>query len=59
MCTSIDEDDHLTAYHQREAFHLRRAEARRALRRTFDLTEEQLRTIEFEGILAGWPLESR
>jgi hypothetical protein len=50
------EEDSMTAYRHRESFHLLRADLRRSIRREFDLSEVQLRTIEIEGIFQGWPL---
>jgi len=48
----------MAAYYQREAWREGRVDARRAIRREFDLEESSLRTIEIEGLLHSWPVES-
>lgn len=51
------EDDGLVHLEQETAYREGRDELRRVVGREWDLGTQQLRALEIEGVLAGWPLE--
>ncbi|WP_161882818.1 hypothetical protein [Deinococcus alpinitundrae] len=58
LSTSAD-DDGFDQIKQERAFREERESRRRAVGREWDLGTQQLRVLELEGVLSGWPLDDR